>query len=55
MELLKTLWLRVVNRKARATETSFDSGEVLNKIRAIAEDIQCYVDASDETEQLLEK
>ena len=55
MDLLKTLWLHVVNLKARATDTSFDSGEISDKIHAITEDVQRYVEAADETVKLLEK
>ena len=53
-DLLKTLWLHVANLKARATETAFDSGEISDKIHAIAEDVQRYVEATDETLRLLE-
>jgi len=53
-DLLKTLWLHVANLKARATETAFDSGEISDKINAIAEDVQRYVEATDETLRLLE-
>ena len=52
-DLLETLWLQVVNLKVRATEVSFDSREISNKIKAISEDIQRYVEASDETMRLL--
>lgn len=55
LDLLKTLWLHVVNLKARATETAFDSGEISDKIHAITEDVQRYVKAADETVKLLEK
>ncbi len=54
LDLLKTLWLHVANLRARATEASFDSGEISSKIRVISEDIQRYVEASDETVRLLE-
>ena len=54
VDLLKTLWLHVANLRARATEASFDSGEISSKIRVISEDIQRYVEASDETVRLLE-
>ena len=53
MDLLKTLWLQVANLRARATEAAFDSGEISDKIRAISEDIQRYVEAADETIRLL--
>lgn len=52
-DLLKTLWLQVANLKARAAEDAFHSGEISAKIRAISDDIQRYVEASDETVRLL--
>ncbi len=55
LDLLKTLWLQIVNMKGRADEAAFDSGEISSKIRAISEDIQRYVEASDETVRMLEE
>ena len=53
-DMLKTLWLQVANLKAQVTMEGFDSSEISQKVRAIAEDVQRYREASEETVTLLE-
>ncbi len=52
--MLKTLWLQVANLKAQDTMEAFDSSEISQKVRAIAEDVQRYREASEEAVTLLE-
>ncbi len=54
LNMLKTLWLQVANLKAQVTTEGFDSSEISQKVRAIAEDVQRYREASEEAVKLLE-
>jgi len=54
LDMLKSLWLQVANLKAQVTMQGFDSSEISQKVRAIAEDVQHYREASVETVKLLE-
>ena len=54
LDMLKTLWLQVANLKAQVTMQGFDSSEISQKVRAIAEDVRRYREASEETVKLLE-
>ena len=52
--MLETLWLQVSSLKAQATVANFDSSAISQKVRSIAEDVQRYREASEETVRLLE-
>jgi len=54
LDMLKTLWLQVASLKARAAMEDLDTSEISQQVRAIAEDVQRYHDASEEAENLLE-
>ena len=54
LNMLKTLWFQVANLTAQVTMEGFDSSEISQKVRAIAEDVQRYREASEETVTLLE-
>ena len=54
LDMLETLWLQVASLKAQSAADDFDSSEISQKVRSIAEDVQRYREASEETVQLLE-
>lgn len=54
LNMLKTLWLQIANLKAQVTTEGFDSSEMSQKVRAIAEDVQRYREASEQAVKLLE-
>ena len=54
LTMLETLWLQISNLKARSAAEGFDTSEISRKVRAIAEDVQRYQEASEETVMLLE-
>jgi len=51
--LLKTLWLQIENLRAQSAREAFDSGEVSGKIRALCDEIEGYVAATEETARVL--
>jgi hypothetical protein len=51
--LLKTLWLQIADLRAQSAREAFDSGEVSSKIRAICDEIEGYVAATEETARVL--
>lgn len=54
LNLLKTLWLQIANLKAQVTMEGFDASEISQEVRAIADDVQRYREASEEAVKLLE-
>ena len=53
LDMLKSLWLQVANLKAQVTMQGFDSSEISQKVRAVAEDVQRYHEALKETEKMV--
>ena len=53
LNMLETLWLQVASLKARSAADDFDSSEISQKVRSIAEDVQRYNEATEETVKLL--
>ena len=51
--LLKTLWLQIANLRAQSAREAFDSQEVSGKIRALCDEIEGYVAATEETARVL--
>ena len=51
--LLKTLWLQIADLRAQSAREAFDSGEVSGKIRALCDEIEGYVAATEETARML--
>ena len=51
--LFKTLWLQNANLRAQSAREAFDSGEVSGKIRALRDEIEGYVAATEETARML--
>ncbi len=51
--MLKTLWLQIASLKAQVAVKDFDTSEISQQVRAIAEDVQRYSDASKETEKMV--
>lgn len=49
LDLLKTLWLQVASLRAETTPTTPDSDEITGKIRALCEEIERHVTATEET------
>ncbi len=54
LAMLETLWLQVSNLKAQSAAAGFDTSEISQQVRAIAEDVQRYRAASEEAGKLLE-
>ncbi len=54
LNMLKTLRLQIASLKAQAAVEDFDPSEISQQVRAIAEDVQRYHEASKETAKLLE-
>ena len=55
LTMLETLWLQVSNLKAQSVVEDFDTSEISQKVRAIADDVQRYHEASEETVKLLQR
>lgn len=54
LTMLETLWLQISNLKAHSAVEDLDTSEISQKVHAIAEDVQRYQEASEETVMLLE-